>query len=290
MKNIVILGCENSHAENFLSVIRDNPDLYSDYNVVGVFSEEKEAMENLSKNFGVPMMESFDEAKGRVDGVLITARRGDNHYKYAKPYIESGVPMFIDKPVTSDTDEAIEFMRSLCKFAVRISGGSSLSHADEIISLAEDVKNLTDGETLGGIVRAPLSLDSPYGGFWFYAQHLVEMLVTVFGRYPKSLRAYRNGSEITVIFRYAEYDITGVYTDHSYRYFAARFSKKGSQGGAIPFTNEMFSREFADFDALMRGEEQKISYKDFIAPVFIMKAIEKSLESGEEEQIESYEV
>ena len=39
------------------------------------------------------IMESFDAAVGKVDGVIVTARHGGNHLKYALPYIESGVPM-----------------------------------------------------------------------------------------------------------------------------------------------------------------------------------------------------
>ena len=105
MKRIAILGCENSHANNFLKAIRENEE-YSDYEVVGIYSDEAEATEKLNAEYGVPVMASFDEAVGRVDGLIITARHGKNHYKYAEPYIKSGIPMFIDKPITVDCGEA----------------------------------------------------------------------------------------------------------------------------------------------------------------------------------------
>ena len=40
----------------------------------------------------------------------------------------------------------------------------------------------------------------------------------------------------------------------------------------------------------LSGGEQQISYDDFIAPVFVMRAIELSLESGEEVKVEEYKV
>ena len=110
MKKVVILGCENSHANTFLKFIRDM-DKYKDVEVLGVYSHEREASERLNAEFGVKIMENYDEYVGQVDGVIITARHGDNHLKYAKPYIRKGVTMFIDKPITISEEEAIEFIR-----------------------------------------------------------------------------------------------------------------------------------------------------------------------------------
>jgi hypothetical protein len=56
-----------------------------------------------------------------------------------------------------------------------------------------------DGATLGGFVRCPVLLDSPYGGFSFYSHHLIEIEGEIFGRYPKSVQAFQNGKKITVM-------------------------------------------------------------------------------------------
>jgi predicted dehydrogenase len=290
MKKIAILGCENSHANNFLKEIKENPQ-YSDYEVVGVYSDEKEPCEKLKEAYGVPVLSSYDEAVGKIDGLIVTARHGANHYKYAKPYIDSGIPMFIDKPITINCDEAIEFMRVLRDKGIKVTGGSSLRQAPEIEQLREDVKNEVGGKTIGGVVRAPLSSDSPYGGFFFYAQHLVEMVLEVFGRYPNSVKAFSVNDQKTVVFRYDEYDIVGMYEEHSYKYFVERFSVEDCNGGVITSTGGIwFKKEFADFDALMNGGEQQMSYDDFIAPVFVMNAIAASLKSGNEENVRKFKV
>ena len=59
MKRIAILGCENSHANKFLAEIKENP-AYSDYEVIGVYSNEDEAVKKVSEEFGVPVLPSYD--------------------------------------------------------------------------------------------------------------------------------------------------------------------------------------------------------------------------------------
>ena len=82
MFKIAILGCENSHADAFLeSIIKKGE--YPDLEVVGVYSHEADANARMKEKFGVYCAESFDEFVGKVDGIMITARDGDNHYKYA---------------------------------------------------------------------------------------------------------------------------------------------------------------------------------------------------------------
>ena len=130
-------------------------------------SDDLEAAKKLEEKFGAPVMGSYAEAVGKVDGVIVTARHGDNHYKYAAPYIKSGVPMFIDKPITVSEDEAVKFMRECRENGVKITGGSCCKHDIFVKAMKRDREENAFGKTLSGLVRAPISLDNPYGGFFF---------------------------------------------------------------------------------------------------------------------------
>ena len=284
MKKIAILGCENSHADSFLKFIRTKEE-FSDVEVVGIYSDEAAATTKLSNQFGVPVLSDYADAVGKIDGLIITARHGDNHYKYAKPYIESGIPMFIDKPITVKEDEAVAFMRALRENGVRISGGSSLKQDIYVAKLREEALREENGKTIGGIVRAPYQSENIYGGFYFYAQHLVEMVCEIFGRFPLSVTARKNGGQVHVLFHYENYDCVGVFTDGIYVYYAARMAEKATTGHEIPFDAGWFYREFKEFYDLLGGEPQGITYEEFISPVFIMNAIERSLASGKEETV-----
>lgn len=285
MKRIAILGCENSHADAFLKCIKEK-EQFRDVSVIGVYSDDSSAAEKLNEKFGVPIMESYAEAVGKIDGLVITARHGDKHYKFAKPYIESGIPMFIDKPITINEDEAVEFMRELKMRGVRICGGSSLKQDEFVRKLKNERENEMGGKTLGGYVRAPYQSKNEHGGFYFYAQHLVEMICEIFGRYPMSVTARKNGSQIHVLFHYTDYDCVGLFCDRNYIYYASRMSERGTSSFDISATNEWFEREFCEFYKLLSGGEQTATYKDIAAPVFIMNAIDRALKSGRKENVE----
>lgn len=284
MYKIAILGCENSHADNFLQVIREEH--YEDIQVLGVFSAYEGAAEKLRDKYGVPVMERYDALVGQLDGVIITARHGDNHYKYAKPYLADGIPMLIDKPATCTEADARAFSRELESRQIPISGGSTLKHAKYIQTLKALVASGERGLPLGGFFRAPLQMENAYGNFFFYAQHLVQMVCEVFGYFPKAVRTCRNGKQVTCTLRYDSFDVTALYVDGSYVYYAS-VAFGGSVEGETLDLKGASSLEFRDFYRLLQGQEQQQSYAAFFAPVFIMNALYRSLESGAEEIVGS---
>lgn len=291
MKKIVILGCENSHADMFLGFMKGN-EKYADLQVAGVYSDDKTAAEKLAEKYGVKVMSAYDEAAGRVDGVIVTARHGNNHYKYAAPYVKTGVPMFIDKPITVNEEEALKLARECKAAGVRLTGGSTCVHDERVQTLKNERDNNKDGKTISGFIRCPINLKNNYGDFFFYSEHLVGIMSTIFGYYPESVKAYKNAEKITVVFRYKDYDVTGLYVDKNNLYYAMRIAENGVHGEELPINelNPCFKMEFNSFYGLLCGEKQRLSYEDFIAPVFVLNAIQRSLDSGNEEKINKFEV
>ena len=289
MKRIVILGCENSHADAFLTCIRDREEFHN-VEVIGVYSDDTAAAKKLHDRFGVPVLAHYADAVGLIDGLVITARHGDNHYKYAKPYIDSGIPMFIDKPITVSEADVTAFMGQLAAKGVRVCGGSSLKQDVYVKKLKAEAAAAAGGNTLGGFVRAPYQAENPYGDFYFYAQHLVEIVCEIFGRFPLSVSARKNGAQIHVNFHYEGYDCTGLFCDQKYVYFAARMAESTSTSYSIPSTRDWYYAEFREFYELLLGAPQEVSYEAFAAPVFIMNAIMRSLESGHEVPVSRLEL
>ena len=283
MYKIAILGCENSHANTFLDFVIKNK-LYPDVEIVGVYSDDVEAAKKLNEAYGVYVAESFDEFVGKVDGIMITARHGDNHYKYAKPYINSGIPMFIDKPITISEKEAVELKNELIKSGTRVCGGSVCKYPEFIRELKKNVVEKTYGEVYGGTLRAPIDPKNPYGDFFFYAQHLVQAMCEIFGYYPNSAKAFVNGKVTNCTVRYDDYDVNLVYVQGEYSYYAGINCEKNAIFSKYELSGS-FEKEFEGFYSLLEGKEQEESYEDFIAPVFILNAIDRSIKSGNEEQI-----
>ena len=168
---------------------------------------------------------------------------------------------------------------------MRYTGGSSLRYCELVKKLKEEARQEKGGKTIGGVIRTPIHEHSEYGGFYFYAEHLVEILCEVFGCFPKKVRASRSNNGLTVVFSYEGYDVTGYYMEGNYSYFATRMAEEGNTAGDIIVDEACFTEEFEHFHNLLDGGNTAIDKKTFIAPVFIMNATMQSLNSGAEVEI-----
>ncbi len=286
MKRIVILGVENSHAETYVRLIRQARP-FSELEIAGVYSEDKGAAARISEQYQVRMMSEFDEAVGAVDGVIVCARRGDLHAPYAKPYIQSGTVMMIDKPITQSERDATELLRMLCEKKVKVMGGSVLRRDPTVQMLKK--KRMEDGGRASGLVCAPIIKESPYGGFFFYAQHLVDVACEIFGGNPRSVTAEECGEQIRVDLRYGDATCLGIYTERAVekRFYAEIATEDGILGDTIAQEGleGLLCEELLEFCELLRGGTPRRSPEDVIAPVFVLNAILRALKERREQRI-----
>ncbi len=73
--------------------------------LVGVVDVLKERLDDISKRFNVNCFTSHKELIGKVDGVSIVTSSAE-HFRIAKDFIEAGVHVFIEKPMTLNVEEA----------------------------------------------------------------------------------------------------------------------------------------------------------------------------------------
>jgi predicted dehydrogenase len=283
MYRIAILGCENSHADAFLSLIAEGR--YPELEVVGVYSNEEEPPRLLREKYGVEILPAPTKAVGRVDGVMITARHGGLHSAYAAPYLASGIPMFIDKPITKETEDGLRLMAECKKRGIRLCGGSTCAHLPETKALSKAVKTREVGETLGGHLVCPIQGNSPYGGFSFYAQHLVDVMLAVFGKGIRRVRVEKSPQAWNMLADFKDFTVCGTWAEGAYYYSCSVLGKEGIRTEKLTLGKDCYAHEMDDMMALLRGEAMKKSYEDFILPVFVIHAAECAAQSGEWEEI-----
>jgi len=133
------------------------------------------------KKLGVPLVEKPTDMLGKVDAMLIESLDGTVHYERARPFIEAGLPCFIDKPFTCSTDDAKKIIELAAKKKVPIFSASSLRFAPDVVEYVADSKH---GKILGCVAYSPCSL-SPIpdrnAGLYHYGIHGVEILFTIMG-------------------------------------------------------------------------------------------------------------
>jgi virulence factor len=152
--------------------------------VVGCPGESKMAPERIPgyteemKKLGVPLVERPDEMIGKVDGMLVESLQGSVHRERARPFLEGGLPCFIDKPFANSSADARAIVEMAAKKNVPVFSSSSLRYAPELVCFLEDAKQ---GPVHGCVAFGPSSLAPGNPGLFHYGIHAVEVLYTVMG-------------------------------------------------------------------------------------------------------------
>ena len=279
---IAFLGSENSHVISFCRLICGNPE-YADIEIVGAYGPEQEANDKLREDGYISYFaKTPDEFLGKVDAVVVTARHGDLHYEYAMPYLKAGVHAFIDKPFTVDLSKAEEMFRVAEESGAKMCGGSSVRFLEEFRPLKRFVEK---NKVVCGHVAAPIDMVNEYGGFYFYAQHLVEAVQTVFGPEVRSVLARAAAPEenrVSVIFSYDGFDVVGTYTP-SYTYAARVMGEKEClDAHTVGSISYIFKYEVEEMVKMFRTGVQPYENEVMIRPVRVLHAIEESFKSGKE--------
>ncbi len=282
MKKIVILGCENSHADGFLNVLREEE---LPLEVLGVYSDESDAAKRVSEKFGVPILQHFDDAVGKVDGVMITARHGGRHFPLAAPYLPSGVPLFIDKPFSCSLADGRAFCEELKKYKNPVCGGSVMPKIPDVRTLRDTVACSGIGEIVGGSLIFPTFTDSPYGGYKFYASHMLETAMFLFGKDIRGVSASIMGKNMYCELIYDSFRVQSTMSDLRYYFSACIIGKHGTVEKKPILPSDMGKYELAEFSALLDGKAPKQTPDELLFPVRLIDAIDRALESGKSEAV-----
>ena len=274
MFKIGIIGSENSHAAAF-SEIFNLSGTYDDVRVTAIWGEDMEASRKIADKCHVEIVKPMDMLR-QVDAVMVTSRNGALHWGYVRPFIEAGKPAFVDKPLANDYAEARAIIDLAAEKHVPLVGGSSLKLIADTLALKEAADEArARGELLGGNVYAPVSLDNPYGGFYFYSSHLIEIALTIFGYDPVAVNAVRTKAGIAAVLEYAGYAVTLNYTESAYKYGGVVLARSGVSGREINM-GDAYAREAESFVKMLRTGESDIPARNLALPVRVLNAIEAS--------------
>jgi predicted dehydrogenase len=284
MYKIAILGSENSHCLGFASVLapKSGEKRFPDIELVGVAGDEASNSAVLEKTAVVRAETDPHAFLGEVDAVMVTARHGGNHLPFALPYMEAGCKIWLDKPITASVEAARDVVRIVKEKGLLLCGGSSLAGAEGTVAMKKLAKEKGDAVT-GGHVTAPVNLVNEYGNFWFYSQHLVQMVTEVFGQTIRSVEAKLTGEGVRAVFRYPRFDVTA--------YFGAGYSIAVYLGGygvetrRVDLGGEYFMPELNELAGMLRENKVRQTPEEVVYPVFIIDALIRSMEKDGAETV-----
>ena len=231
--NIGLIGAENSHTINFCKAINSEK-RYPGYTITHVYgADSPAACAKLIENYGLAECASEEEIIGLCDALVVTYRRGSQHYPAVMKTLAAGKPVFNDKPFTTDVGQAKEIADYAAEHNILLCGGSTVKSLPGLDAFAEKIK---PGAAVTVSYRA--DPDSEYDGFWFYGIHSVEACVKLLGFDYKSVSACRSGGSVIASINYGDVKCVVVTTTDAEGPYVSVMNGDASETIKIPDTDE----------------------------------------------------
>lgn len=101
--------------------------------ITHIWTDNPEDARKVAKASKIPnIVEKPEDVIGQVDAVIVATDKGDDHIWRVKPFVEAGIPVFVDKPIADN----IEDLKTFCKWVkngAKIMSSSSLRYVKEYL-------------------------------------------------------------------------------------------------------------------------------------------------------------
>lgn len=202
MLRLGIIGAENSHAGAISEMINVNG-LVPGVTVTHIWGENKAFAEATAEKGKIPtIVRDPLQMLGEIDCLMVDHRHAKYHLAAAAPFIDAGIPCFIDKPLCTSVKEGKWFLARRREKGAAVTTFSAISQQSHVATMREAIADL--GKLRVVHVFGPGNYRGKYGGIYFYGIHSVDLMVELLGSGVKSVEAVTNGQTCTLLCLYPD--------------------------------------------------------------------------------------
>jgi hypothetical protein len=172
-------------------------DAITEARVTHVWTQDKNKSSHIAKASLIEtVVDNFTDMIGQVDGVLLARDDAETHYEFAVPFLEAGIPIYVDKPLAMTVTEARKLF-DMQRFPGQLFSCTALRYAKEF-QLSE-----IDRVQIGTLRHIHATVPK----YWnTYAVHVIEPILLLAKERGKieRIQNWRNGDSTTLAVRYSE--------------------------------------------------------------------------------------
>lgn len=127
------------------------------------------------------VVDTYTDLIGKVDAILLARDDAENHLAFARPFLDSGMPIYVDKPLALSRKDA-ETMIGLQRFPGQLFSCSALRYAAELRLSEKQIESI--GQIRCITASVPNSWDT-------YSVHIIEPLLLLLQGNDVVLRSHR---------------------------------------------------------------------------------------------------
>lgn len=147
--------------------------------VTHIWTDRPEDAEHVAKASLIPhVVNRAEDVIGQVDAVLIATDIGHEHVRRCRPFVEAGIPVFVDKPLADNSDDLRTFTRWVDE-GKPIFSSSCMRYAKEFMPFRASTRNM------GDIRFASITMAKSWER---YGIHALESIYPIFGPGFESVR------------------------------------------------------------------------------------------------------
>jgi predicted dehydrogenase len=137
--------------------------------VTHIWTQDNVLSDHIARASKIPNVVSHvTDMLGKVDGILLARDDAENHYEIAKPFLEAGLPIYIDKPVSLTTETMRKIFGSAVSYS-QVFSCSALRYAKEIMPTESELKDIGRLVEVSGVT--PNHWDK-------YAVHVIDPIIS----------------------------------------------------------------------------------------------------------------
>jgi predicted dehydrogenase len=279
---IGIVGSENSHTIHIAKTLNIEKAVPG-FEVTHVWGETAELAAKAAEEGRIPnIVADPPEMIGRVEAVIVDHRHGKHHLPAARPFVEAGLPVFVDKPFCTELKEGIEFVRLARAKGAPITSYSVLSLQQSAVKFADDMKKL--GRIRSLVTAGPVEIESAYGGVFFYAIHQVDLICGFLDARPAQVSAARHGNDGVAAITFDGGPLAVVHCLKDWwaaGFTATAYGDEGAYYSALPFDENAYLTGIRRFCEMFTTRKEPASPLTYLRPVAVLEAMQKSFDTGQ---------
>lgn len=287
MIRIAMLGCDSTHTEAYGSLTNgEQAPLSPRARIVSIWGAEPEVETEKARALGIDRVETTVEAAIEgADAILIINRFGEERFELAQSALQAGKPVFADKPITMDLDEAHELVNAYATEKIPLFSSSAFRFAEDTQRFRQRLKKET---VIGGVVTGPfectdLGDDPRLRNIFFYGIHLSELLQEVFGSGFDSVSvssSKKHGYLATVRFKNDLQVCLALLKPMSDYYSVTAFTEAGTLSYILDLGGDYYLRTLGTFLDFIEGTHPGVPPKDTVEALELLFAVEEAARTG----------
>jgi len=280
-----IIGAENSHTVAIATIINIKKKIKGcslDY----VWGETDAFAKKAATAGRIPNIVKTPRAMlGKIDAVLVDHRHAKYHLDAVRPFVEAGIPAFVDKPFCYRAEEGKAFLKMAKKKGAPVTSFSVLTHQARFRRFQKTLPGL--GSIVSASTYGPCDLKSPWGGVFFYGIHQVDMVLHAFGFDVKTALITKNGSNATGQLFYPSGLIVtmNLINETCHRFGIGAVGTEGAKHVDVTYDKDPYLDGVRTFTRMFKTGKEPLTYEQMLRPVQVLEALEKSVKSNKAEKV-----